>query len=193
MPNKNELTILVKLKDLASRGMRRLGLASDQTFRRMTNGLGKLSVKLTALSVGIAAATVMLVRFAGTRLKRIADELDFIGKTSTRLGVTVESLTDFEHVAQLSGLQVKELAAGLGVFSRNLEDAREGVVKKRRAFDTLGISIEKIRKGEIDLTELMVDISKGTKNLGSETEKTAALMEVFGRSGSKLGSIFKQD
>lgn len=190
MPSKaNELTILVRLKDLATKGFGRIARSAKRMAGSVIKNLVGITKKLGLMSVAIVAATVVLGRMALTKLKKLADEMDFLGKTSLRLGVTVESLSDFRTVAELSGLTIQDVAKSIGVFSRSLEDARKGIILKSDAFERLGLDVDALSSKEIDLTEVFVQVSNGLKDIESATEKTALVMELFGRSGTKVASI----
>lgn len=188
MPSKNELTILVKLKDLASRGFRRLGLAGDQTFRRLIAGVGRLSLKLLVLSSIIITITALWIRLAGMRLVNLAKQFDLVAKSATRFGLTAESVMEMRFAAEQSGVAMTDLKMAMQRLNRTAENVRDGNVNMKRQFEALGIEARTLfaKGGDTDLTAVLAAIAEGMSGVVSSTERVDIAFQLLGDSGPKL-------
>ena len=189
---KRTLTIAMRLEDfmtkrlgVAGKGIVRFTRVAAGAFRRLARGI----FNMKALIVGFVGVLIARKMFAA--LQGIAQELDFIGKTADRLNVTAESLQAIGFQAALAGFELPTLTAAMAVFSRNVEDAASGSIRKVEALALLGITLEDVKGKEIDFVEILAKIADGMNKFTRATELSAAMQQVFGRSGSLLIPILK--
>lgn len=188
MPSKNELTILVKLRDLATRGFKRMGLAAGQTFRRMISGIGRLSLKLLAMSTILVTVTGLWVTLAGMRLIRLATEFDLVAKSATRFGLTAESVSEMQFAAEQSGVAMKDLKMAMQRLNRTAEQTMDGNLNMKRQFEALRIEASMLfkRGTDTDLTAVLAAIAEGMAGVESSTERVDIAFQLLGDSGPKL-------
>lgn len=191
--DRTELTILVRARDLMSNVLHRVGLLGVDVGRRMVTAFRGVTNQLLGMNrifgitIGLLGPAA-LARHLQTTLQR----LDAIAKTGTRLGVTVESLQQMELVAGLAGVQMTDLSQAMTLFSRNLSLAEQGMAAQSRAFALLGIDTAEFKQGQLDIVDVVSRVSEGLEGIGSATQRTALLMDIFGESGAKLGAVFAQ-
>lgn len=166
------------------------GLKVSNAFSAGFKGaMGAATAAIVALGVPLSAGGVIL------GLKRLvqgaADAGDNFAKMSTRVGVSVETLSALSHAAGLSGSSMEDVEKGLRTVSQRLVDADQGLAEAKRSFEALGISI---RDGEGNLKAadaVLFEFADKMKGLATETERTALAQELFGRAGTGLLPMLK--
>lgn len=135
---------------------------------------------VTASSIAAGAGLATLV-------KKTANTADQIQKMSNRLGVSTEFLSQYRHVAELSGTSIDRVGDSIRKMSKSVNDADNGLSTAKRAFDSIGISVDQLKRLSPEQQfELIADrISK----VESQSVKAGAAMDIFGRSGSELLTV----
>ena len=189
---KRTLDITTRVRDQLTKPFKRMG-KGIATFAKAT--AARLRSVKTALFSLKGAVTGLALAFGARRLfsgiKSTADELDELVKTSQRIGVTVEALQELKFIAGLAGTELKGLTAGLVVFSKNIEQAREGVVLKRDAMRELGVTFQDVAGENLHIIKVLQKVSVAWAESTDATARNNAIAELFGRTGSKLGPILE--
>lgn len=138
------------------------------------------AISVAALAAGGALATLVKVS---------ANTADNIQKLSLRLGVSTEFLSEMRHVADLTGVSFDRVDVGIRKMSKSINDAENGLSTSIRAFDSLGISLEELKSLSPEQQfELIADkLSK----VETQSEKTGAAMDIFGRAGVDMLTLFE--
>lgn len=189
---KRTLDIFTRAHDRLSKPFKTMGKGIATFAKRARARLNTISKALTSMKAAVGALAVAFGArklFAG--IKTAADELDELVKISQRVGVTVEALQELKFIAGLAGTELNQLTAGLVVFSKNVEQARQGVILKRQAMETLGVTFEDVAGESLDIIGILQKVSKAWDESTSATERNNAIAELFGRTGSKLGPILE--
>lgn len=160
---------------------------------------GLLSI-VTSVVKGIVSGitgTIRVVTRLGQSVWReamtISKGLDEVAKMSVRIGESARFMTEYRLVTELTGTSVSALAVGLRTASKNLDDYRRGTGEAKDAFEKLGITQEMANE-EIKSGGDLLEIVAGRLHLlKDETEKTAVVQKVFGRSGTELRPIFEMN
>tara|TARA_R110002020_G_scaffold310416_1_gene526172 strand:- start:170 stop:1432 length:1263 start_codon:yes stop_codon:yes gene_type:complete len=82
-------------------------------------------------------------------VKKMADQLDRIGKLSTRLGKSAEDLQRIGLVADLAGSGMERLAKALTMVEVNAGMAASGSKSMQAAFERMGINVEEFREADL--------------------------------------------
>jgi hypothetical protein len=118
----------------------------------------------------------------------MVDEMDRIGKLSTRLGVTAEEFQKLARVAELGGSDAEEFAAAMGKAAIAAERAgKSGALAD--AFASLKIDPEQFISAT--MTDRVQMIADGMKAAGNQGEKFNAIVQILGRSGLNLIPAFE--
>lgn len=113
-----------------------------------------------------------------------------LGDLSTNLGVSTTFLQEMQFAANQSGVSTEQFNTSVERFSRSVGEAASGNKTFADTFKKLGVDI-KDANGEVRPTEdLFKNVAEQINNVGSNTEKTRILFDLFGRSGIKLASLF---
>lgn len=125
---KFELSAIIRMVDRITTPARRIYHAVQRNIIRpmmratkAVAAFGAAALKLGTIMAGTTAGALFLV---GRQVKEFADSADKLAKSSRQVGLTVEQLSRLAYAADLSGVSLDELIAGLRPFSRNLELAR---------------------------------------------------------------------
>ncbi len=160
------------------RGMQKEAQSLTSSLKGMAGALG--------ISVGLSAAVSGVQRFI-TSTVQLADSM---GKTAEQTGLTVEEISALRFAAEQADVEFASLQSSLVKFNRTIAEAGSGNKAARDAFLQLGISMETVRASKPD--ELFMLAAQRVSELGSETDRTKALVDLFGRSGADLAPLFSQ-
>lgn len=156
--------------------------AFDGTMKHAKSALATLATSVVgAFSVG------MVKNF-------IQDQIELgskINDTAEKLGVTTEQLQKFQFAAGLSGVEAESAAQALGFLNKNIGAAITGGAEQADTFRKLGIVL-KNNDGVRELNDIVPEVADAFAKLGSDQERTALSMQLFGKSGASLIPLLKQ-
>lgn len=123
--------------------------------------------------------------FAAT-FSSFVNQADDLGDLANSIGVTVENLSALGLVAQQSGGDAQQMADGYRMLGKQIGEALGGSESAMAAFEKLGITIADASGKARPLEAVMMDVADAIKSLPPGAERTAAAMELLGRSGTSL-------
>lgn len=171
----------------AGRAFLRL-LVDDKEFRdgldeglRQLDNFGKKAIKIGA-ALGGAGAAITAPFIAS--LKVFSDVGSALNDMSDRTGVSVERLSALKYAAQQTGTDLATVEGALRKMANTIADARNGSDTAVAALKRIGISVQEI----IGLSpeEQFQKIASAIKLIQDPTQKVAATMDIFGKSGTLL-------
>jgi hypothetical protein len=147
----------------------------------LDKGLDKSGANLAKFAkVGAAsAAAVGAAMIALT--KASLDNIDVLTKQARSLGLTTSAFQKMSLVAGEAGVETGKLSSMLGLMQRNIVELQNGTAKQAEVFGQLGLSIRDLQG--LDPDEQFEKIAASLESITDPAEKTAAAMDVFGRSG----------
>lgn len=138
------------------------------------------SIKL--LSVAAAGAAVIV----GRMVLKQADQAQQAIKTAQSVGLTVESLTALQYVADQSGVSQQQLTTALTIAAKNAELAAKGTGSAKDAYASLGISVMNA-SGELKSSDVLIgEVAERFAKMEDGAKKTALATQMFGRQGAAL-------
>jgi hypothetical protein len=114
-----------------------------------------------------------------------------VNDLSEKLGVSSDELQRFQFAAGLSGVGAEEAAKGLQFLNKNIGDAIGGNQEAIATFAKLGVTL-KDGAGVRELGDMLPEIAQAFAGMGSDAERTAAAMKLFGKSGASLLPLLKE-
>lgn len=181
-----ELGVETRVKDLASKDLRKLGKTGKKAGDSIAKGFIKAQLALGALKLAIKGA-IRVVRSFTTDIAAQGDE---IAKMSKSLGVGVTALSELQFVAQRSGASLQELRVALKTLAKNAFDMSEGTGEARRSFEALGIRVTTASGGLKKLKPLFIEIADKLGKMTDSSKRAAMATQIFGRSGERLVPMF---
>lgn len=150
-----------------------------------SDNLKKSFLAVAAAAVAMASAVTVAV---GKMLDDWSTTGDEIAKMAKRTGWAVESLSELDYIAKLSGTDLKSVETATKKLSRTIVDASDGMVTYVREFDRLGLSVDDLMK--MGPEQQFWAVAQAIANMEDPTLRSNAALELFGRSGTDLLPIF---
>jgi len=154
---------------------------AQSTFKRSSDRMKKM-----AKNLGIAIGAGMAVRAIVNSGKHSLEAADKYAKMSRAIGMSVESLSAYAHVAELSGSSFETISKASVRLAANMKDTRDGTGESKAAFEELGISVINSAGRMRDTDSVIKDIATRFSTMADGSRKTALAVDIFGRSGAEL-------
>jgi hypothetical protein len=157
-------------------------------FSGIAGGLDGVIGKFGALAaaLGGVAAVVGGAKWLSDITTKAIDAAGRIDDLSQATGVSGETLSRFSLAAKLGGTDLETMAGGLNKLNVKIDEAAGGGKEASAAFARLGVDI-KDAGGEVRGTEdILGDLAEAFSGLDDGAAKTAAVIDIFGKSGTAL-------
>lgn len=145
---------------------------------KVAQGAQKVAEKTKALSAAGAAVAGGLLATGASAIKS-ADDLATL---SARTGLSTEMLQKFAYASDMVDVSTEELAGAMSKMKKQM-DANPA------AFEALGVSITNTDGTFRSLESVFYDSLAALSQIGNETERDLAAMDLFGKSGDTLATI----
>ena len=163
--------------------------AVDKTkaaFDKVTKGLKTVGGAAAGVTKGVAGIGIAAGATA-TALAFMVDKsfqaVDAIGKTATQTGIATDTLQAFHLAARESGTTIEGANTALIKFARSIGDAERGLKTQADIFKNIGVELRTTDGRMRSFDAILEDTAKGIMELGSQSERAAALANLFGRQG----------
>jgi hypothetical protein len=150
-------------------------------------------IEATAKKVGqaVGVALTAAATASAVAIKAAIDRADELSKTAQKIGVTTESLSTLSYAAQLADVELGELQGGLTKLIKVQSDAAAGNKDLIAVFDALGVSFQNADGTLRNADETFRDVAAALERIPDGATKTAAAVELLGRSGANLIPLTK--
>jgi hypothetical protein len=177
--------LTVKLEAESSKLHRELGKANKKLsrFERDTNkSIASINKSFKSIGTGLAAAlsVTALTMFAKASL----NAADSVQKMSIRLGASTEALSEYKHVADLSGVSFQTFTMGLQRMTRRVAEAAQGTGEAKNALAELGLSAKYL--ADLKPEQQFEILADAFSNVGSESDRVRLAMKLFDSEGVAL-------
>lgn len=151
--------------------------AAERKLAAFGAGLQRIGISLLAVGTAVAAPFVAAA-------KHFAEAGDAIKDMSDRTGIGVGKLQELGFAAAQTGADIATVENGMGRMARTIADASDGMKEANDALAAFGLTAA-------DLVGLGMDrqfemIADALSRIEDPTARSAAAMQVFGRSGRML-------
>jgi hypothetical protein len=117
-------------------------------------------------------------------------DIDKTGDAADRIGTTTAALTELRYAAKLTGSETESLDAALLKFSANLGDAvASDISPAAKALKEMKLDPKKL--ASVDITEAFAQVSDAMKDVGTDAQKNAKLMDLFGKGGIQIANTMR--
>lgn len=147
---------------------------------RLTGGFKGAAVAGTAVAGAVVAAGTAIAALT----KRSLDNIDALSKQARAAGVSVTSFQAMAQVAEEAGVESDKLSSVLTKMQKNIAELGQGTKTQVDAFGRLGVSLSELSGKNAD--EQFRVIAEALAGIGDPTTKTAAALDVFGKSGADV-------
>jgi hypothetical protein len=117
--------------------------------------------------------------------------LDYGGNladASAQTGVAVDKLMELQFAFELAGMQANDVQPALAKLQRSIAEAASGSAEAAQKFAIMGVNIADIQGLSAD--EQLKRVGAAINAIENPTQRAAMAMEVFGKSGGKLLTLF---
>jgi len=163
------------------RGVEQVAKNADAALGGVGNVVRGLTGGIAALGVGLSAAGI--VTFA----KGAIDAADDLRDLSQQTGASVESLSRFQQMANMSGASIDDVGKAMVKLNRNMVvAATTGKGPAAEALQELGLSATDAAGRLIPADEQMLRISERFAQMEDGGKKTALAVDLLGKSGANM-------
>jgi hypothetical protein len=158
------------------------------TASDLAGAIGKASA---VAGVGVTG----LVYAARTYAQSVAEGISGTDDLATSVGMTVEEFSRLQGAVRLLGGDGDKFGEALKSMQRKVIDLAAGNEQAEASFNTLGLSIANFRdkKGNLVSTRQQLDtLIDRIGKVRNPTLQAKAALDIFGKSGKEIGSIFSE-
>lgn len=120
----------------------------------------------------------------GALAKATLESADRIQKLSIRLGVSTEALSEYQHVAELSGVDFNALVMSWQKMTKNLGDAAMGTGEAKDELAMLHLEAKDLNKLSVDV--MFEEIADAISKVEDPVKKAQIAMAIFGTRGIEV-------
>lgn len=169
-----EYSKLEKAAQKTTEAMDKLKNASDKVAESAKNVANKtkgLSIAGGAVASGLLAT--------GANAIKTADDLETM---SARTGLSTEMLQKFAYASDMVDVSTEELASAMSKMKKQIGE-------NPAAFEALGVAVTNTDGTFRDIESVFYDSLAALSQIGGETERDLAAMDLFGKSADTLATI----
>jgi hypothetical protein len=160
--------------------------ATEKAEKSVGLSFGAMAKAGAGLAIGIGAIKGAFAALTGT-LDNFGQALDMGGRLSdlsARTGETAGNLLLLERSFDNTGVGADKVGTSINKLQKFMSDANNGSEKNIEALGRLGLSYEQL--ANLSPTDQLGMIAEKITAINSPTERAAAAMGIFGRSGGQL-------
>lgn len=152
----------------------------------ITGMIGKLKTFGTAAAGAFAVKEVLGFTFG------LAEQAVELKHHAEALGISAQSLQQWDFAASLSGVSAEELQVGLQKLQRSAVGAGGKGGELGAVFSKLHVNVKNANGSFKNADELLTDVAGAIGDMTDPTLQTATAMQIFGRGGARLLPFLKQ-
>lgn len=150
----------------------------------------------TVAAMGVAAAAIAGVIEAVKALHEnaveMAAEADELMTKSMVTGLSTTLLQELQYAEPLIDVSVETITGSMRKLTTEMADAAGGNEKLQESFAQLGVSITDADGQLRSAEDVFFDVVDALGQMGNDTERDAAAMEILGKSAQELNPLIKQ-
>jgi hypothetical protein len=160
----------------------------------LSGGLANIGASVAGLvnpfTVGVAAVAAFGAGASAVAsgLLDLEDRVETLGNTADKLGVSFEFIQTLEEAGNRSGVSIESVSSAFGKLQKVLAGADEESKAATAALDKLGISFTDLEN--LSPEEQIRLIGEQLQGIDDPAKRTAAAMQIFGKSGADLLPFF---
>jgi len=161
-----------------------LGFASEDAGDKIEKNIGVIA--LNAMMNLFQMATKVVGKVKQLVLDTV-DYADKYGDLSAKYDISTQSLQRFEYIASQSGATLEDV---LGTMTIMYNKAK---TEGNEAFKKLGVSVKDTNGNMKSMDDLFWETKKALDSVENSGDKSAIMLELFGRNAMSLGEFLRKD
>ncbi|HKJ88820.1 MAG TPA: hypothetical protein VKA48_09965 [Gammaproteobacteria bacterium] len=142
----------------------------------------------------VAAAAAAAFAAAGTAVvgfvNKMAQGEDRAAKFSNRLGVAVDQLTTYQHVARIAGVEQQTFNMAIQRMTRRVSEAAAGTGEARDAIAELGLEAKEFQR--LSMGEQLQTLAQRFEQVESRSDKVRLAFKLFDSEGVAMVQMLQQ-
>lgn len=167
-------------------------MAGNFLYKAVIEGVDKTGGAFKSIEGNLKSVTKLAGAFTGLLAaggiasagKQAIDAADKIQKLGIRLGASTEALSEYRHVAELSGVTFETFTMGLQRSTRRIAEAAAGSGEAKKALKELGISAVELNK--LRPEQQFEILAEALNSVDVEADKVRLAMKLFDSEGVAL-------
>lgn len=151
--------------------------------RKGLNDFGKSTMKYAGVALGAAATGIGAGLAAGTL--RTLDQVDALNDLSNQTGIAIDDVTTLSRAYKDGGRDAEMLGKDIGKMQKALVEASSG---GNDPFAAIGLSASELMS--MNPAQQFQQIGDAIMRIQNPAERTAKAMEIFGKGGMGLTTVF---
>jgi hypothetical protein len=164
--------------DRSDKAVAKFGENVEKTGESLKMNLNKAAAGFAIVGTGLTLISKQATDFT---VERVAESR----RLSREIGTTIEEASSLTAAFSRMGLQNEQVSAMFGVLSKNIIAGAEG-------FNRLSISLKNADGTQRQFRDVLFDVADKVQAMPDGIQKTALVLELFGRSGKDLIPILNQ-
>lgn len=140
------------------------------------------------VGLGAVAAFGAGASAVASGLLNLEDRVETLGNTADKLGVSFEFIQTLEEAGNRSGVSIESVSSAFGKLQKTLAGADEESKAATEALGRLGVSFTDLEN--LSPEEQIRLIGEQLQGIDDPAKRTAAAMQIFGKSGADLLPFF---
>ena len=162
----------------------------------LAGGLSNIGASVAGLvnpfSLGLAAVTAFAAGASAVAngLLDLEDRVEKLGNTADKLGVSFEFIQLLEEAGNRSGVSIESVSSAFGKLQKTLAGADDESKAATESLAKLGVSFADLES--LSPEEQIRLVGEKLQGIEDPAKRTAAAMQIFGKSGADLLPFFAQ-
>jgi hypothetical protein len=157
---------------------------AEKKFENTRELADKIGGSMKTLGLVMASAGGAIVASMGLAVNSLTKTGDQFDKMSLRTGVSTKALQEFGYAFKLSGGSIEEFEVGLKKMAMTITDAGDGIAMAKLSLEKLNLRFSDLKN--MTPEEQFTALSNAIADIENPTERAAAAVDIFGRSGTSL-------
>lgn len=145
-----------------------------------------MSAKSVISWAAIATAVVKVVEVVKGLIVDTVNYADKMGDLAAKYDTTSKTIQEFNYLATQTGTTVETITSSMAMMYNRAKEGDE-------AFDKIGVSVRDANGNLKAMDELFWEVKEKLDGITNSGEKSAAMLDVFGRSAMTNGEFFRKD
>lgn len=170
------------------RNTRRIERFEKRTHAKMS----KVSKNFDVAAMGAKRLLAPLAALASVNaLRGIIADLDAVGKTADKLGLTTDALQELRVAAESSGLSTSTLDMAMQRFGRRVAEARQGTGEAKAALEEMGIALTYSDGTARSLEDVLSQVADRLSGVAEQTDRNRLAMKLFDSEGVAMVNMLR--
>jgi len=148
---------------------------------KFASQVATMSERVGQFGAGILTAAVAGVGALGVKVFAAVEQLDNL---SLRLGISVQSLSQLQFTAQVTGVSFDTVTQAMTIFSKNLAETGTQGENMRKALESIGLNMKELLA--LSPERRFAVVAGAMAKVGDSAKRVNIAMELFGRSGAAI-------